>query len=730
MSKNTTIDFGLFRPIKTTQRTVEFAKRFPPFINPKPIVKNTISDTGFKKHYVPEDVYGKVHYKVDEKDAASGPMMDNMQYGNIQTREPETKSGNTTTLLITGCAIFLLVNVVVFAALYYKCIRLKKQNVNQKRSFEDAEQPESSYAKRRKLDQSSLPGCNLMKIINKSPQSEDTYEAVKTKESSNKSKLTRQVSSSTIDPHTKVRDWIASEVIQKCSPRFFRSPKRPFLLTRQFGMQKDEPKEIETKMHESNSTLGRSPTRPVSPVEETKEIKCSYIPKPFTNKRKPEKVSVAVDATPSGRGISVLMQQPIELTKSLDCPVFDPEHDVPLRRSATLDNFFNTRNSQTLRRSSTSINLKFRPIEEPTVIKITHQHSRSDPAQDSHGSPSYEPTKKLQTFSRDINVTSRDEKDQYQKPLSPEEALMTIKRRNFPKVLPDLPGESKQSLAHKRRSMPAPSHLFLPIPEVSFSSQPTSPTEKIYPRFRPAPPPRTCSTLGRKQNPTKQAIRSPAILAEEPPLPSEPEITCNNLYVGPLIPGKGGDSFKLNTQPVYDNLRPAKEEPKEKVAAKTIITTDPKNPVKRVEPKIIIKPTMTRTISDPNKNKAIPRVVLSDDMLEIPRNPETKCKNENKSPIKAEYAKTGGGNKTESDNTTSTSNPLPALEEITGEISNGKSEEKQAGIPSKSDAKQKQKASQIPMLVKNSNTSLNKEFSSSESSPSEESDTGTVVKRV
>lgn len=469
LAKNRSLNYNTVKQLKPTLNpTIKYAKNVPPFLYPKPItISNGLQSALFQKSKYAEpskEIYGVVQYKADD-DAEPRDKTDNIEFGTIKTKEPEIQTGTTMNILIAVGGVFLLVNVVLFVGLYYRCIRLKHIQSNQKRNLEEPEISETSSTKRRKLEE----GCNLMKMISKSSKSEDTYEAVKTSEGSSKSKLTRQMSSSTIDPHTKVRDWIANEIVHKYSPRIFRNAKRPFMLKRQFSTQKEDDTKTtiaETKIFESNSTLGRSPTRPVSPVDDKKQAKSTPI------KKKPEKVSVAVDATPSGRGSSVLMQQPIELTKSLDYPNFHPEFDKSLRRSATLDNFFNPKKSQALRRSSTSINLEIQPIE---TIKIEHHHSRSEPVQDLYQGINSDKPKTLKTFSQDINVTCRDEDEEELKPLTPEESLMYIKRRNFPKVLPDFPGETKQSLAHKRRSMPASSVLYKPIHDYGSASQPNSP---------------------------------------------------------------------------------------------------------------------------------------------------------------------------------------------------------------------------------------------------------------
>ncbi|KYB27545.1 neuroligin-3 [Tribolium castaneum] len=571
--------------------------------------------------------FHKPYYGVVRVTGTSPPdnIMNNVVYGTeikspSPVSEPESK-GISTTVTIAMCSIFLLSNLCLFVVLYLMCYRKRKRN-GQKTD-------ENPVAPDEETGNKLMDGCNLMKIVSKSERSEDTYEAVKSHQSGGRFKVARQMSSSTIDAHTKVRDWITNEIVYKYSPGILRRPRQ----------NQDKSQESKVQNEEKNSTLGRSPTRPVSPVlaEEPPKtrpplVKSSSIP---VQKSRVEKVSVAVDATPSGRGPSVLAQQPIELTKSLDRPNFD----TPLRRSLTLEDFTIIQPKQELRKSTTSINLKF-PQPDSTVVRIEHAHSKSDPVQD------FTP-RKLLTFdpNSDVNVTSREE--EVKVPLTPEESLMTIKRRNFPKVLPDYP--SRDALAKKRRSMPVSHLVFSAIPEL-----PRKPG-KSFGRLPPAPPLRTTSTLTRKAPNQTPVCQSAPMLAQEPPSSPEPEVACNNLYVGPLIPKlhktelSSSESSKLNTQPIYDKLRVARgSEKTTKGIAKTIITTDPNQPIKKVEPKVIIKPTMARNVSDPKKH--IPRVVLRED------------------------------------------------------------EEK--------------KPSLIPTLVKG------KESSSEESTPSEESDTGTVVKRL
>lgn len=598
------------------------------------------------------------------------------------SRTPE-KAENTMNILITVGAIFLLFNVIMFSYMYRKCIMKKRRNARLKRNIEDhIDVLEIGSEKVTKVNPVGN-GCSLMKMItSKSTRSDDTYEAVKTHESSSsKRKLTRQISASTIDAHTKVRDWIAQEIVNKYSPKLFRKNRRQNSAESKQGKSKKKEKKIENdtkvaieenfKITASNSTLGQSPTRPVSPVDDIKESpKQSMIPVHAHKPKKAEKISVAVDATPAGRGSSVLRQKPIELSKSLDYSSFDSGTDLteaPLLRSNTIDDLFSINSGGTQsQKSLTSINVTLAAFDEPTIIRIDHGHGKGD------NTNTNSTGRKLKTFDPDVNVTSRDEPD-FIIPLTPEESLQTIKRRNFPKVLPDLPGENKQSSSHKRRSMPAPNHLFLPIPENPSLSQPNSPTGKSAIRCPPTPPPRISSSLAKMGH--SPLMQSAPALAQEPPLPEEPEVTCNNLYVGPLIPSrenrkvipKAADSYRLNNQPIYDNLNPKKSGPSDGLSS-----------FKRGEPKVIIKPTISRQISDPSKIKG-PRVVVND-ILMMPTKYES--------------------------------------EESTNQ--------KNAAIHSSIPVLTRQNSKKGQLLSVNSN----KKESSSESTPSEESDTGTVVKRM
>jgi hypothetical protein len=135
---------------------------------------------------------------------------------------------------------------------------------------------------------------------------------------------------------------------------------------------------------------------------------------------------------------------------------------------------------------------------------------------------------------KDINVTSRDSALNCEENLPATDPLKNIQKRNFPKVLPDLPpgpdvlishevqldGADReltpvQAVAAKRRSLPPPTHLLVGLlaqnRDAGSASQPSTPTgahqkdietQTQAGKIPPPPPPRVSSTLGRKPNNT------------------------------------------------------------------------------------------------------------------------------------------------------------------------------------------------------------------------------------
>ncbi|KOC69662.1 hypothetical protein WH47_08437, partial [Habropoda laboriosa] len=145
---------------------------------------------------------------------------------------------------------------------------------------------------------------------------------------------------------------------------------------------------------------------------------------------------------------------------------------------------------------------------------------------------------KLTTFGvnsppTDINVTCREPTIE-RECISPEEALRTIKRRNYPKVLPDI---------EKRRSLPAPSSLFAPKQHSNSLKDYRSGLHSSSSTHQPPQPP------PRMFGPSKSLE-----FAEESENQFEAEPVTTNLHVGPLL-RKQDYSTKNNSDPsIIDSL--------------------------------------------------------------------------------------------------------------------------------------------------------------------------------
>lgn len=159
---------------------------------------------------------------------------ESINYEQISSDEHEVFKSETTTLLLIAVIVsFLLVNLMGLLVYLYrrsKKLKYEKTNDDDKRSkFNDTD---DSFILRK---------------------SNNTYESVKRHSPINGFAMSRQLSTSTVDTHMKVSDWISNEI-----PR---------------------------NIHQNSFTRG-------------------------------EKVSVAIDATPQARSNSILRQEPIEVTKA------------------------------------------------------------------------------------------------------------------------------------------------------------------------------------------------------------------------------------------------------------------------------------------------------------------------------------------------------------------------------------------------------------------------------
>lgn len=429
------------------------------------------------------------------------------------------KADTTVNVLIAMVIIFLLVNIVIIFIYYVR------------RSY-------YNRSLKRKLDVLSLDGTtdDELKRSNKFNDGDESfildivrkkneYVPVKRYHSPiNGFLLSRHYSTSTVDTHTKVSDWISHEVNRQSPKLRAKSPSFSMGDSKQFFAKKGD------------------------------------------------MMGIAIDGIPDGRSDSMSIQRPIELMKSKSFDARDTIicQDIDVR-SDLLDSI-DLRNSK---RQDSLASLKIAAAID-SALRIDHRATRSDPVPMPYQKP-FCPNEEITSFIEDVevdvNVTSRDECDGATShfTLSPEETLQIIQMRNYPKVLPRYPESSSDYVStssFKRRSMPSYQH---------FLNQ--------CARMPPVPPPRTTSTLDRKlsmkrpnsdqSTSTGQPMATMVQRANEPPSPpieEEPEIT-NALHVGPLLPGSKENiystvnrkqppatvTFKLDTQTVFDQTEiPAK----------------------------------------------------------------------------------------------------------------------------------------------------------------------------
>lgn len=324
----------------------------------------------------------------------------------------------------------------------------------------------------------------ILDILRKT--SNGTYEQVKVNHSPiNGFKLTRQTSSSTVDAHTKVSDWISSEITHY----------NPKVQVKHNGDSKSN----------SNSNSNS-----------------------FQTIKKGEKVSVAIDATPQARSNSILRQEPIEVTKAKSS--FDYGNGKIICQEVEVDasmiEEMPLRNFPDIQECGSSCS----SIANCEECQINHAHSYSDPIEVIYAPPKlYQESVTSFMGPHDINVTCREGSAE-KIPLSREESLKSMQKMNFPKVLPNFPEDIYfNNNAMKRRSLPPQYYMVHNTNSLSRDSM----------KVPPAPPPRLSSTLGRKPSKRDRSsnfMTSPIMVAEEPPSVEEPEITQSCLKVGPLIP--------------------------------------------------------------------------------------------------------------------------------------------------------------------------------------------------
>ncbi|XP_050440037.1 neuroligin-4, Y-linked-like [Adelges cooleyi] len=432
----------------------------------------------------------------------------------------ESSSSVVVSLIIIIGICFLLVNICAFGGIYYQRDKLRVRErlfnnrfrcneANTSRTFDDDEN--DVYTKAEDPELADIHKFGKSEVYDSVALASVKPEAIGGKRLGKWAEISRQRSSSTVtmDPHTRVKEWINTEIIQRYSPRILRRQRR-------------EEKKRQLVCAED-------------PVEATEKVSSELSQ---VNKSR-NKVSVAIDATPAARTISVLKQTPIELTKSMDAMAHPERVEIkpslslgsigrnPLKRSDAMNESDNMLSStDTLHKSSTSIQLKPATKEKRPGIKVVHGYSKSEPARDTFKEVLYSqvskpkatmalsknPSFESSTHYEDINVTSREYNG------GDSSSVDSLRRIKYPKVLPDFPNDRNSGSADRRLSLPPP----------AFASIPEGGTIKIP----PPPPPRISSTLGRKKD-TKSEV---TVMFAKTPTVAIPEE--HKSLVVPCVPNK------------------------------------------------------------------------------------------------------------------------------------------------------------------------------------------------
>lgn len=277
-------------------------------------------------------------------------------------------------------------------------------------------------------------------------------------------------------------------------------------------------------------------------------------------KSKLPKISVGIDATPATRTESIFNQIPIELEKDIaaankyetnfnndqlakasEVVVIEHHHSrsdpLPMETilKTMMPNFSTPRIYEPDSASANSLYARINPksksrlhaspssglnMETPPLVEQSNYENLPD-------EEIYMTTGPMTTFGTgDVNVTSREPMVE-RECISPEEALRTIKRRNYPKVLPDI---------EKRRSLPVPSSLFLPRQYAgSLKDYKNTNRMNLLLNQPPLPPPRIFGASKSLE------------FVEENEIRNEDEPITTNLHVGPLL--KKQDTCRNNSDP-------------------------------------------------------------------------------------------------------------------------------------------------------------------------------------
>ncbi|XP_055641383.1 uncharacterized protein LOC129778493 [Toxorhynchites rutilus septentrionalis] len=324
---------------------------------------------------------------------AEAPAKEEPKPANVEQEADNTdlmKNEASLTMLIAVAIVFLVCNIFMIGGYVIKR-NIGNKKVKRKLDDNTLESTASMNEKRSKLNDTDE--SYIVDVMRKS----NPYELVG---KVNNFTLPRQFSGETVDPHTKVCDWIAQDYRAGC-------PK-----------SNDECDGVNA-ISSCNSD----------------------------HSNVPYKISVAIDATPQARSNSVLRQEPIEITKAKSFEYALPEN---YEENASQDS---PRDSDMRQQCSTSSGSSYSYND----CDYNSEQKKSNPIYNNYPYQEEEITSFIQNG--DINVTSR-EKSEEKEPLPPAEALKVIQRRNFPKVLPDYPnGIASITASMKRRSLPPQSFM-------------------------------------------------------------------------------------------------------------------------------------------------------------------------------------------------------------------------------------------------------------------------------
>lgn len=324
----------------------------------------------------------------------------------------EASSSVVVSLIIIIGILFLLVNICAFGGIYYQRDKLRVRErlfnnrfrcngANTSRTF--GEDEDDVYMKTEEPEIANVHKFNKNQAYDSVALASVKPEAIGGKRLGKWTEISRQRSSSsvTMDPHTRVKEWINTEIIQRYSPRILRRQRRedkkrqlvcaedPLIMTEKAvvvgaGARADKSR---------NKVIDRA-----NSINSFLDLLVVVV----TSVKFYSQVSVAIDATPAARTISVLKQTPIELTKSMDTMGHLERVNIKpslslgsinkksLTRSDALHESDDMLSSQdTLHKSSTSIQLKPAAKEKRPGIKVTHGYSKSEPVHNIPTEPLY-----------------------------------------------------------------------------------------------------------------------------------------------------------------------------------------------------------------------------------------------------------------------------------------------------------------------------------------------------